>query len=191
MAINIKKHFGIALLMIATFGSWIISKSIKVKNIKQEEIQERVENRFYLNSTKILNTGNSGIYLFTLEADYAEQETDYLIKFYDVKIAYTPESRISWHLTASTAVKKNNEDFFVLEGNVVATNSKAAQERTIIYSEKLRIDPKTYQVNTDTQVNIKLGDHDLSAKGMVAILNENKLELKSEINGTFLPPVLL
>ncbi|MEC9415116.1 MAG: LPS export ABC transporter periplasmic protein LptC [Pseudomonadota bacterium] len=191
MTINIKKHFGLALLMIATFGSWIFSKSIEVKNTNQVEIQERVENRFYLNSTKILNTGNSGIYLFTLEADYAEQETDYLIKFYDVKIAYTPESRISWHLTASTAVKKNNEDFFVLEGNVVATNSKAAQERTIIYSEKLRIDPKTYQVNTDTQVNIKLGDHDLSAKGMVAILNENKLELKSEINGTFLPPALL
>jgi len=191
MTINIKKHFGLALLMIATFGSWIFSKSIEVKNTNQVEIQERVENRFYLNSTKILNTGNSGIYLFTLEADYAEQETDDLIKFYDVKIAYTPESRISWYLTASTAVKKNNEDFFVLEGNVVATNSKAAQERTIIYSEELRIDPKTYQVNTDTQVNIKLGDHDLSAKGMVAILNENKLELKSEINGTFLPPALL
>jgi LPS export ABC transporter protein LptC len=191
MPINTRKHLGLALLMIATFGSWIISKSIEVKDTNQGTIQEKVENRFYLNSTKILNTGNSGIYLFTLEADYAEQESDDLIKFYDVKIAYTPESRISWHLTASTAVKRNNEDFFLLEGNVIATNSKAANERTIIYADELRIDPKTYQVNTDTQVNIKLGDHDLSARGMVAILNENKLELKSEINGTFLPPVLL
>ena len=191
MPINTRKHLGLALLMIATFGSWIISKSIEVKDTNQGTIQEKVENRFYLNSTKILNTGNSGIYLFTLEADYAEQESDDLIKFYDVKIAYTPESRISWHLTASTAVKRNNEDFFLLEGNVIATNSKAANERTIIYADELRIDPKTYQVNTDTQVNIKLGDHDLSARGMVAILNENKLELKSEINGTFFPPVLL
>jgi len=186
-----RKQLSLAILMIATFGSWIISKSIEVENTKQRETQGRVENRFYLNSTKILNTGNTGIYLFTLEADYAEQESDDLIKFYDVRIAYTPESKISWHLTASTAVKKNNEDFFLLEGNVVATNSKATNERTIIYSDELRINPKTYQVNTNTQVNIKLGDHDLSAKGMVAILNENKLELKSEINGTFFPPVLL
>ena len=55
MPINTRKHLGLALLMIATFGSWIISKSIEVKDTNQGTIQENVENRFYLNSTKILN----------------------------------------------------------------------------------------------------------------------------------------
>ena len=62
---------------------------------------------------------------------------------------------------------------------------------TIIYSDQLELDPSKYIVKTNKQVIIKLGNHSLTAIGMLATLNKDKLELQSKINGTFLPSVLL
>ena len=191
MQFNLNKNIGLLLLSIFALMSFIASQSFEKKSISKESLNKSVENRFYLNSTKILNTAKSGIYLFTLEADYAEQESKDLIKFYNVKITYTPESKVSWSLTSDIASKYSENEFLILKGNVIAKSGKSLTDETIIYSDKLELDPSNYIVKTDSQVTIKLGDHNLTAIGMLATLNKDKLELQSQINGTFLPSVLL
>jgi len=191
MLFNLKKHIGLILLMIIALLSFIASQSFEKKSIVKQDSSKSINNRFYLNSTKILNTAKSGIYLFTLEADYAEQESKDLITFYNVKITYAPESKISWSLTSNIASKYSENEFLVLKGNVIAKSGKKSTNETIIYSEELELDPSSYIVKTDSQVTIKLGSHNLTAIGMLATLSKDKLELQSKINGTFLPPVLL
>ena len=191
MLFNLKKHIGLILLMIIALLSFIASQSFEKKSIVKQDSSKSINNRFYLNSTKILNTAKSGIYLFILEADYAEQESKDLITFYNVKITYAPESKISWSLTSNIASKYSENEFLVLKGNVIAKSGKKSTNETIIYSEELELDPSNYIVKTDSQVTIKLGSHNLTAIGMLATLSKDKLELQSKINGTFLPPVLL
>jgi len=191
MQFNLNKNIGLLLLSIFALMSFIASQSFEKKSITKQSLNKSVENRFYLNSTKILNTAKSGIYLFTLEADYAEQESKDLIKFYNVKITYTPESKVSWSLTSDIASKYSENEFLILKGNVIAKSGKSLTDETIIYSDELELDPSNYIVKTDSQVTIKLGDHNLTAIGMLATLSKDKLELQSQINGTFLPSVLL
>ena len=58
-------------------------------------------------------------------------------------------------------------------------------ESSVIKTDQLQIDPRTHRVRTNEIVDITIDNNVLSAKGMLAILNENKLELISEINGSF------
>ena len=191
MPVNLKNNLGTMLLIIIADVSYIFSQSHETKNSDKQSSNETINNKFYLNSTKILNTAKSGLYLFTLEADYAEQETKDLIKFYNVKITYTPESNVSWFLTSKVASKFSENEFLFLEGDVIASNGQSLADETIIYSDELELNPNKYIVKTNKQVIIKLGEHNLKATGMLATLNKNKLELQSQINGTFLPSILL
>ena len=67
----------------------------------------------------------------------------------------------------------------------------AQGQETKIYSELIELNPQKYIVKTSEHVIIQLGEHNLSAIGMQAILDKDKLTLQSKINGTFLPPTLL
>jgi LPS export ABC transporter protein LptC len=191
MPVNLKNHLGTILLIIVATGSYIFTQSFETESINKLSSNESIKNRFYLSSTKILNTAKSGLYLFTLEADYAEQESRDLIKFYNVTITYTPESNVSWSLTSDVASKFSENEFLFLEGDVTAKSGRSLVNQTIIYSDQLELNPSEYIVKTNKQVKIKLGNHNLTATGMLATLNKDKLELQSQINGTFLPSILL
>ena len=51
----------------------------------------------------------------------------------------------------------------------------------------LDIDPGAYKAETDTRVQIRIGSRSLTATGMLALLQENRLELKSNVSGKFVP----
>ena len=177
------KLFSIAMIAI---GSWLIKEKIQPKNPITTETVRAEENKFYSKSTKIINTDSSGMHLFTLDADYVEQESNEVIKFYDVTISYSPQSKIRWILKSDSATKNKSDEYFTLEGNVSASDINLMSESSVIKTDLLQIDPRTHRVRTNEKVDITIDNNVLSAKGMLAILNENKLELISEINGSFL-----
>ena len=100
-------------------------------------------------------------------------------------------SIVSWSLTSDVASKFSENEFLFLEGDVTAKSGRSLVNQTIIYSDQLELNPSEYIVKTNKEVKIKLGNHNLTATGMLATLNKDKLELQSQINGTFLPSILL
>ena len=191
MLLIIKKQISLVVLVIFAIGTWVISQFYDERETFKQSVVQPFENKFYLNSAKIINIDSSGDYLFTLEADYIEQESTDSAEFFNVKISYTPKSKISWTITSDKATKLSKNDFLILKGNVIAKNSVAQGQETKIYSELIELNPQKYIVKTSEHVIIQLGEHNLSAIGMQAILDKDKLTLQSKINGTFLPPTLL
>jgi len=47
--------------------------------------------------------------------------------------------------------------------------------------------PGSYQAETDSRVQIRIGSRSLTATGMLALLQENRLKLKSNVSGKFVP----
>ena len=186
MKINLKHNLKLFSIALIAIGTWLIKEKIESKNPVTTEMVREAENRFYSKSTKIINTDGSGMHLFTLDADYVEQESSEVIKFYDVTISYSPQSKIRWVLKSDSATKNKSDEYFILEGNVSASDMNEMSESSVIKTDQLQIDPRTHSVKTDKKVDITIDNNILSAKGMLAILNENKLELISEINGSFL-----
>ena len=182
----VKQNINFVFLIILSISAWSLNKSFETKESIMIDEKRKIENKFYLKSSKIISTDESGIHLFTMDAKYAEQESNNIINFYDVKISYSPQSKISWIITSDKAIKIANEDFFLLEGNVKASTLKESSQETIVLTDQLEVDPQRYLIKTEKMVTINIDDNNLSAEGMMAILNEDRLELKSKIKGKFL-----
>jgi LPS export ABC transporter protein LptC len=56
-----------------------------------------------------------------------------------------------------------------------------------IRTEQLIIEPTAYRAETDQRVQIRIGSRSLTATGMLALLQDNRLHLKSNVSGKFVP----
>jgi LPS export ABC transporter protein LptC len=75
-----------------------------------------------------------------------------------------------------------------LSGHVLAVSSEGfSGQTTEIRTEWLQLEPKDYKAETDSRVQIRIGARSLTATGMVALLRDNRLELKSNVSGKFVP----
>jgi hypothetical protein len=58
---------------------------------------------------------------------------------------------------------------------------------TEIRTQYLELHPERYVAETEERVQIRIGARSLTATGMLASLNENKVELKSNVRGKIAP----
>jgi LPS export ABC transporter protein LptC len=75
-----------------------------------------------------------------------------------------------------------------LQGNVHATSSEGfSGDETEVFTASLRLQPDLFTAETDDRIDIKIGDRTLSGTGMLAFLKENRMELRSNVSGRFVP----
>ena len=184
---NARGALGFAMLVLAAAGSWYLTASLREPEADQAPRNTQVDG-FYLRSARMLGTSPDGDPLYEVEAEYAEQLPNEDIRFQNVRISYSPEATVPWTLNADTAVIGRNQDRLVLSGHVVAVSSEGlGGEATEIRTSYLEFDPATYQAETDSRVQIRVGSRSLTATGMLALLQENQLQLKSNVSGKFIP----
>ena len=178
---------GFALLVLAAIGSWFLTMSLRPPEVAEAPRNARSDG-FYLRSARVLGTDPQGEPLYEIEAEYAEQLPSEEIKFRNVRISYSPDATVPWTLNADTAVIGRNQERVVLSGDVVAVSSEGLSgEVTEIRTSYLEFDPVTYRAQTDSRVQIRVGSRSLTATGMLALLQENQLQLKSNVSGKFFP----
>ena len=177
----------LAVLVAAAFGSWYLSRQHSIT--MTEEFDQDYEHRgYYLKSARILGTGPDGALLYEIEAVHAEQRSDDRIEFSDVRITYSPASGIRWTVDADMATLYPDEQRVLLEGHVRAVSPRGfSGTDTEIRTQVLNLDPNRYIAETDERVQIRIGARSLTATGMLASLNDNRLELKSNVSGKFVP----
>ncbi len=172
-------------LVAAALGSWYLARD-KSEDEAATRPLDPVHRGFYLKNARILGTGDSGELLYEIEADHAEQRTDLSVDFENVRLFYSPESDVPWTVLADNATIHNEQRRVFLSGHVRAVSSRGGST-TEIRTEYLELDPDAYVALTDERVQIRIGERSLTATGMLASLDEDRLELKSNVSGKFLP----
>ena len=176
---------GFILLLVAAATSWYVSASLNT-GAAEVTTTSGVRSGFYLRDARILGTGADGQFLYRIDADFVEQVADNLIELRNVRITYSSGSGIPWKLAADSATITGEEGYMVLEGHVVATSSPDfSGEVTEIRTQYLELDPREYRAETDYRVQVRIGSRSLTATGMLALLKDNQLTLKSNVNGKF------
>ena len=177
----------LAVLIAAAFGSWYLSRQHSTTTT--EEFGRDYEHRgYYLKSARILGTGPNGSLIYEIEAVHAEQRSDNRIEFSDVRIAYSPTSDIPWTVDADMATLYPDQQRVLLEGHVRAVSQRGfSGSDTEIRTQVLELDPNRHIAETDERVQIRIGARSLTATGMLASLDDNRLELKSNVSGKFVP----
>lgn len=175
------------LLSCAAAASWYLAQQYRADDGDNAGI-EATQRGYYLKSARILGTGPDGSLLYQIQARHAEQQGDEQISFTDVLINYSPASEVPWIVNADSAMIHQGERRVRLSGHVRAVSSEGfSGNDTEIRTQYLELDPEAYVAETDERVQIRIGARSLTATGMLASLRENRLELKSNVNGKFVP----
>jgi len=174
-------------LIASALASWLLARQTRDNDIDASPYNA-VNRGYYLKSARILGTGTDGSLLYEIRADYAEQQDNDRISFTNVTIKYSPQSDVPWVINADTAIIHQDERRILLRGHVRAVSNEGfSGNETEIRTEYLELDPENYVAETTARVQIRIGARSLTATGMLALLKENRLELKSNVSGKFVP----
>ena len=180
----------VVLLVVLTagaIGSWYLARPAATVESGEPEF-DRVHRGYYLKSARILGTGQNGSLLYEIQAAHAEQTTEKSIEFTDVSVRYSPESEIPWTVNADTATLNESSPRIALRGHVRAVSRGADDAgETEIRTQYLELDPERFIAETDDRVQIRVGARSLTATGMLASLNDDRIELKSNVRGKIAP----
>ena len=142
--------------------------------------------RYYLKQARILGNDDKGKILYEIRADYAEQIEDESIHFKDVNIRYLPDSKVPWVVNADFATLQSGTPKIALRGYVQIINS-SDENKTKIQTNYIELNPDKYIAETKEKVEIQFGSRSITAMGMLASLNDDKIELRSDIRGKIEP----
>ena len=177
----------LVVLIAAALGSWYLARNNKTADVDTAQIDPG-HSGYYLKSARILGTDADGSLLYEIEAAHAEQEAMDRIEFTDVRIRYSPDADVPWIVRADEATLREGSPRIALRGHVVVVGTRDTDdEDTEIRTQYLELDPERYVAETDERVQIRLGARSLTATGMLASLNDNKVELKSNVRGKIAP----
>lgn len=168
-------------------ASWYVASVNKTAEITRS-ISDTTFGGFYLRSARILGTDEDGQLLYEIEAEYGQQLENNEIELQNVRISYSSAANVPWTIKADVAIISDTLDLLRLSGHVVAVSNEGfAGKVTEIRAPLLNIDPSRYKAETDSRVQIRIGSRSLTAIGMLALLQENRLQLKSNVSGRFVP----
>lgn len=176
----------LVVLTVAALGSWYLARINRGDDV--DALPYDAEHRgYYLKSARILGTDEDGSLLYEIHADEAVQEAQDRIEFTNVRIRYSPDSAVPWTVHADTATLREGDPRIALRGHVRAVGQAGGDQDTEIRTQYLELHPEQYIAETDERVQIRIGARSLTATGMLASLNENKVELKSNVRGKIAP----
>lgn len=175
------------ILATAALGSWYLARSNQPVAVDRVPFDSGYSG-YYLKTARILGTDSDGSLLYEIEAAHAEQKAEDRIEFTDVQIRYSPAADVPWVVRADEATLREGSPRIALRGHVRAVSTRGNNDQdTEIRTQYLELDPERYVAETDERVQIRIGARSLTATGMLASLNENKVELKSNVRGKIAP----
>lgn len=185
--ISARAIFAISVLAVAAIASWLVARPDR-DNDADAPSSDTSHRGYYLKSARILGTGSDGGLLYEIEAERVEQVGDDRVSLTHVRISYSPQSDVPWTVSADTATISQFEQRVLLRGHVRAVSQEGfSASETEIRTQYLELDPENFLAETDQRVQIRIGERSLTATGMLASLKENRLELKSNVSGKFVP----
>jgi LPS export ABC transporter protein LptC len=168
-------------------GTWYLSSALTGREIV-ETAADRPSAGFYVRAARFLGTDLDGSLLYEIEAEFAEQQPNKEVELRDVRLTYTTDADVPWTITADEATLSRLRGVLQLRGHVIATSDEGfSGQVTEIRSPILEIDPNNYRAETQSRVQLRIGSRSLTGTGMLALLQENRLELKSNVSGKFVP----
>jgi lipopolysaccharide export system protein LptC len=174
-------------LTLAALASWYVARQEGSEGV-QAPAPAPADRGYYLEDARILGTASDGSLLYEIRAEFAEQLHDERIRFSAVRIEYSPASDVPWSIRADTALLSPDENRVLLEGNVRAVSNRGfSGQETEIRTDSLGFDPDRYIAETDDRIRLRIGGSSLTGTGMLASLKENRVQIRSNVSGRFVP----
>jgi LPS export ABC transporter protein LptC len=184
MLIRLFTIIAVAALAIST---WFLSSPHR-RNTASPEMQAALPG-YYLKDAILTDYDLAGAPSLRIRAERIDQiDHGPEVALYHVRIDYQSSNGQSWVLFGDTAHVEPGGNVVNVAGNVrIEGQSEGHQGTAVIRTDTLRYDVPQGLASTQSDVRVDFGAHTLTARGMVANLNDRTLHLDQKVNGRFQP----
>ncbi|MEM6809732.1 MAG: LPS export ABC transporter periplasmic protein LptC [Pseudomonadota bacterium] len=179
----------IALLALAAtaMATWLL-RGDRDTNDETPVANTPVERGYYMIDAHIFGTDDDGELLYELMAQRALQTASREpIELSGIRVDYAAGNG-RWQIEANSATLEFGGSQLALSGQVVARRDDDGTVGAVaVHTETLAFNPEARTVETDDTVRFEIGEGTLVATGMLALLDEDRIELRSNIRGQFTP----
>lgn len=102
-------------------------------------------------------------------------------------IFYAADNTVPWHMSAAEGLTDANGRDVRLKTDVIAEQQSTAQGLIQVTTSELRINILEQYAETDKAVKMRAQQNQIETVGMRAFLNEDRIELLSEVRGVYAP----
>lgn len=174
------------LLAAAAAGSWWLNQ--RVDTLPVDGAERPAPEGFYMTEAEITTAGPDGLPRYRVIADQIRQGSlGGPTELREVRVEYNIYSPSPWLMTAPEGRLSSDQSVLQLWGGVEVVGDSGDHGPAALATERLEIDTGTHVARSSVQVDLALGQQQLSGVGMVAYLLEERLQLQSEVHGRFLP----
>jgi LPS export ABC transporter protein LptC len=110
-----------------------------------------------------------------------------LITMETIRLEYNHESPEPWVVTADHGEVRIDWKTIELSGHVVITASTEGNVPARLDTDRLLVEADRHVATTDSRVVMLVGDDQVTGVGMVVDLMGGRVQLKSQVNGTYAP----
>jgi lipopolysaccharide export system protein LptC len=138
---------------------------------------------------RLVQTGADGKPIYTLDAAQIQQQPNRgVVDMQQVQLGFRDTSGNQWTARSRHGELGQDTGIVILSGDVhVSGTLPGTQEATEMMSERLEFDTNAEVASTQDPVTILMSGRKLDATGMTASLKDRRLQLESNVHGTFLP----
>ncbi len=178
----------VALLAVAAGISTIIMLQNQADEESNDYRQPTLGLAYFLKSAEVRGTGNDGKVLYRLKADRAEQHSDNnYINLENIELSYEPSAEVPWDMFADTGYIPPDGKLIELRGNVRILSQEPDKPQTSIRTSQIDLLTDEKIATTDKKVVIEREGQKVNGTGMEAYLDQSKVKLLSNVNGTYVP----
>lgn len=136
---------------------------------------------------KLVETGADGLPLYTLNAATIRQlPNEGQVQLTQVQMSFRDATGNPWIATADHGELQQPAEQVELSGNVHVSGTLAgASGDAQIFSDALSVDVRTNVVSTKDPVRMLWSGRELNSTGLIANLNDHRVELESAVHGSF------
>ncbi len=189
MRLRLSKGLWVALLLVLVAAlSWWLQRSVETESQSSID-QVRHDPDYYMENFESTSLDEMGRPAYQLDAEnmlhFPDDDSATLEKPH--LIVFRGEEEF-WDIRAESGLVLNKGESVILQGEVIILRVRPGHGEALqVYTSDLTVRPDEKYVETDAEVTIKDGQGVTRAVGMWADLNRRRVELLSNVRGTYVP----
>jgi LPS export ABC transporter protein LptC len=179
--------FTVLAVIALAISTWVLSNPGAVPPATDAK-RDQAPGYYLLNAvmTDFDTRGDPSLKIAAQRIDQVGHTTE--VTLIDVRVDYDAPSGQNWVIFGDTAHVEPGGKIVDLNGNVRILGTDAEHPGTaIIHTDALSYDVTSQIASTKSDVRMDFERHSLTARGLVANLQERTLRLEARVNGRFLP----
>jgi LPS export ABC transporter protein LptC len=176
-------------LAILAAATWIVTWQRVDVGPLVDQIAEPAPLGYYARGAHLKGWDEQGRLTYRVFAERLEEVPgEERVQLVGVNVDYQPADQTEWTLMAASAKYARDGSGLDLLGNVEVRSVPVDGSHPVtIVTDKLLFSPDTSSVESDEQVEIRVGDLHLRGVGLRSDLKGSTLQLESEVHGTIVP----